>query len=59
MTALELAERDYKKSKINYLRSKERKNIDPEELKHLEELMLLRKQILQAVKHDHVRYITN
>ena len=53
MTILELAERDYKKSKINYLRGKERKNIDPNELKHLKELMDLREQILKAVKEKH------
>jgi hypothetical protein len=50
MTILDLAERDYKRAKINYLRGKERKGIDPEELKHLEELMTLRGKILRVVE---------
>lgn len=49
MTVQELAARDYKKAKINYLRAKEKQNIPPEELEHHRELMLLRKQILCCI----------
>ena len=49
MTVQELAERDYKKAKINYLRAKEKQNIPPEELEHHRELMLLRKEILWCI----------
>ena len=50
MTLLELVERDYKKAKINYLRCVARKGAPEVDVKHLEELMKLRRQILQIVK---------
>lgn len=50
MTILELAERDYRKAKINYLRAKQRPNTPPDELEHLEELRKLRYQMMEVVR---------
>lgn len=47
MTLKELAARDYKKSQINYLRSKERPNTPPEELAHMAELVELRREMAE------------
>lgn len=52
MTVEELAARDYKNAKINYLRAQQRKGATPDELAHLEELVRLRKRILNAVRQS-------
>ena len=50
MTILQLAERDYKRAKINYLRGVARRGTTIEEITNLEELKVLRFKILQIVK---------
>lgn len=50
MTMLELAARDFKRAKIAYLKARERKNIAPDELAHLADLLNLRFAILEAVE---------
>ena len=54
MTIQELAARDLKRAKINYLKAKERSGTPADELAHLKELMKLRERILWVVNHHGV-----
>ena len=49
MTILELAERDFRKAKINLKNARERPNVPQSELEHLAELCVLRKAILDSL----------
>lgn len=52
MNKEELAKRDYRKAKMNYLRSKNKTNVTQSELKNSEILLKLRKEILDIVQRE-------
>lgn len=54
MTVKELAQRDYKKAKLNYLRAKNKLNVSKEEVNNLENIVQLRSKILKIVQSEEV-----
>ena len=50
MTVLELAERDLRKAKINLEHAQHRPNVPLLDLQHLEDLCILREQIVEILR---------
>jgi hypothetical protein len=50
MTVLELVERDFRRAENNLVAAMKRPNIPAEELKHIEQLVDLRAQIVELVR---------
>ena len=50
MTIIELAERDFRRAKINLENARKKPNVPQSELEHLAELCVLRQHILELLR---------